>query len=266
VKAAPAIATRRDGTAEAHRTTVERVIAHMRRHLSESLDLDDIARVAGMSKFHFVRVFDETTGTTPHHFLSCLRVQRAKELLLNSDTSITDVCLEVGYASLGTFSKTFSSLVGLSPYEFRAMPGRLDAVQFATAVWRFEARKRREKGSQLEGIVEGPSRPRGFTFIGTFEKGVLQGIPYSGTVLLSRGDFSIKRPVTPEFHLMAVLVPFSAKLREIVTQLPVGLVASLRLETCDLRRGSKPVLQLRPVRATDPPIVLALPALPPLMV
>jgi AraC family transcriptional regulator len=265
LKSAPAIAIRRDDTAEAYQSSVERVIAHMKENLAEPLDLDEIARIAGMSKFHFVRVFDETTGTTPHHFLACLRVQRAKELLLNTDSSITEVCLEVGYASLGTFSKTFSSLVGLSPYEFRTMPRRLDAVQFATAVWRFLASKRREKGPQLEGIVEGPSRPRGFTFVGAFDKGVPQGIPYSGTVLLSRGTFSIKRPVTPEFHLMAVLVPFSAKLKEMVTQLPVGLVASLRLENSQLRRGTKPVLQLRPLRRTDPPIVLALPALPPLM-
>jgi len=263
---APAINTRRDDTAEAYQSSVERVIAHMRRHLAEPLDLDEIARIAGMSKFHFVRVFDQTTGTTPHHFLACLRVQRAKELLLNSDVSITDICLEVGYASLGSFSKTFSSLVGLSPYEFRRMPRRLNAVQFATAVWRFLASKRREKGPLLEGVIEGPSRPRGFTFVGAFDRGVPQGIPYSGTVLLSRGTFSIKRPKTPEFHLMAVLVPFTANLKQMVTELPVGLVASLRLENTALHGGAKPVLQLRPLQATDPPIVLALPALPPLMV
>ena len=237
----------------------------MKRHLAEPLDLDEIARIATMSKFHFVRVFDETTGTTPHHFLSCLRVQRAKELLLNTDSSITEVCMEVGYASLGTFSKTFSSLVGFSPYEFRTMPRRLNAVQFATTVWRFLASKRREKGPQLEGVVEGPSRPRGFTFVGAFDKGVPQGVPYSGTVLLGQGTFSIKRPVTAEFHLMAVLVPFSAKLTEMVTQLPVGLVASLRVENSEMPRGTKPVLNLRPLRPTDPPILLALPALPPLM-
>jgi AraC-like DNA-binding protein len=260
-----AFPSRRGTTTEAYQSSVERVIAHMKAHLAEPLDLDEIARIASMSKFHFVRIFDETTGTTPHHFLACLRVQRAKDILLKTDKSITEVCMDVGYASLGTFSKTFSSLVGLSPYEFRTMPRRLDAVQFATAVWRYLASKRREKGPQLEGLVQGPSRPRGFTFVGAFDKGVPQGVPYSGTVLLGQGAFSIKRPVSPEFHLMAVLVPFSAKLTEMVTQLPVGLVASLRVEASELPRGTKPVLNLRPLRATDPPIVLALPALPPLM-
>ena len=93
--------------------SVERAIRHMKEHLAESLDLDALMQVAAISKFHLVRVFDETTGTTPHHFLSCLRIQRAKELLVISETPITEVCMEVGYNSLGTFSKTFSELVGL---------------------------------------------------------------------------------------------------------------------------------------------------------
>ena len=97
------------------------------------MDLDHLAHIAAISKFHLVRVFDEITGTTPHHFVACLRMQRAKELLLKPDASITEVCLEVGYASLGTFSKTFSALVGVSPQQFRALPKRLTLAQFARA-------------------------------------------------------------------------------------------------------------------------------------
>ena len=129
----------RADTVDAYQAAVERAIRYMKEHLAEPLDLDRIAEVAAISKFHLVRVFDEITGTTPHHFLACLRVQRAKDLLLKSETTITDVCLEVGYNSLGTFSKTFSELVGLSPQEFRRMPRRLTAKQFATAIWRYLA-------------------------------------------------------------------------------------------------------------------------------
>ena len=113
----------------------------------------------------------------------------------------------------------------------------------------------------LEGTVEGPSRPKGFIFVGTFTGGVPQGVPYSGTVLVKPGKFRIQRPTLPEFHLMAVLVPFSAKLSAMMANLPVGLVASLRV-----RHGAsaKPCLKLRRIQTTDPPIVLALPALPPL--
>ena len=262
MKADSSTSAHRADTTEAYQTAVERVIRHMKENLVEPLDLEHFAEIAAISKFHFVRVFDETTGTTPHHFLSCLRMQRAKELLLKSDSSITDICMEVGYTSLGSFSKTFSSLVGFSPQEFRAMPKKLDAMQFAKAIWGFLAARRSVQGPKLEGVVAGPARPRGFTFVGTFTNGVPQGIPYSGTVLLTHGKFRIKRPVIPEYHLMAVLVPFTADLTSIVATLPVGLVASLRVQNTAANEADRPRLQLRPVRPTDPPILLALPALP----
>src|SRR5258707_15500661 len=113
----PVTSTHRADTVEAYQKAVERVVSQMKQHLEEPLDLDHLAHIAAISKFHLVRVFDEITGTTPHHFLACLRMQRAKELLLKPEASITEVCLEVGYASLGTFSKTFSALVGVSPQQ-----------------------------------------------------------------------------------------------------------------------------------------------------
>ena len=67
-----------------------------------------------------------------------------------------------------------------------------------------------------------------------------------------------------EFHLMAVLVPFTAKLTDMMTTLPVGLVASLRIQNYDSKASPQPRLQLRPLSPTDPPILMALPALPPL--
>jgi len=263
IESAPSLAHRSD-TVEAYQKAVQRVIAHMKRHLEAPVDLEQLAQIAAISKFHFVRVFDEITGTTPHHFLACLRMQRAKELLLKPQATITDVCLEVGYASLGTFSKTFSSLVGISPQEFRAMPKRLSLARFAKAIWKYLATDRKFSGPELEGTITGPSRPRGFIFVGTFTGGVPQGVPYSGTVLVKPGAFRIERPRIPEFHLMAVLVPFSANLSAMIANLPVGLVASQRVQNKGGERQAKPSIRLRPLRPTDPPIVLALPALPPL--
>jgi AraC-like DNA-binding protein len=260
----PFTAPHRADTVEAYQKAVERVVSHMRDHLEEPLDLDRLGQIAAISKYHLVRVFDEITGTTPHHFLACLRMQRAKELLLKAEASITDVCLEVGYASLGTFSKTFSALVGVSPQQFRALPKRLTLAQFARAVWKYLAADRRIPGPALEGTITGPSRPRGFIFVGAFTGGVPQGVPFSGTVLVKPGAFRIEHPRMPEFHLMAVLVPFSAKLSAMIANLPVGLVASLRLRNQDANHPTNPSLRLRPLRPTDPPILLALPALPPL--
>jgi AraC-like DNA-binding protein len=253
----------RTATTDAYRAAVEHVIGHMKEHLAEPLDLDGIARVAVMSKFHLVRVFDEVTGTTPHHFLACLRVQRAKELLLHTKLPITEVCLKVGYNSLGTFSKTFSELVGIPPQEFRGLPRRLTAAQFATTVWRYLAERKKISGPVIEGVVEGPARPKGFIFVGTFASGVPLGVPTSGTVLVGRGKFCIARPAAKEFHLLAALVPLSACLAEMTVNLPISLVASLRVDNCE-KNLEKPVLHLRPLALTDPPILMALPALPPL--
>jgi len=190
----PPAPAHRAGTMAAYTMEVERAICHMKAHLAEPLDLNRLARVAGISKFHLERVFNELTGTTPHHFLACLRMQRAKDLLLAPEPSITEVCMEVGYSSLGTFSKTFSTLVGISPQEFRAMTKRLTVRQFAVAVRRFLTADRKICGLRLDGVVEGPPKPRGFIFVGTFTHGVPQGAPFSGTVMLKPGAFCIERP------------------------------------------------------------------------
>ena len=254
-------AVHRAGTMEAYTLAVERAICHMKKHLAGQLDLDQLAHIAGISQFHLVRVFDELTGTTPHHFLACLRMQRAKDLLLNPGALITEVCMEVGYTSLGTFSKTFSNLVGISPQEFRAMSKRLTMKQLALAVRRFLTADRKISGLRLEGVVERPTKRRGFIFVGTFGHGVPQEAPFSGTVMLRPGTFCIERPRIPEFHLLAVLIPFTAKWSTMAANLPVALVGGLRVQNKDPTQPFHPHLRLRPVRLTDPPIVLALPPL-----
>ena len=263
VKSELAADAHRGDTLEAYRTAVERAISYMKEHLTEPLDLDQLAQVAAVSKFHLVRVFGEMTGIPPRYFMACLRIQRAKELLLEPCASVTDVCSDVGYSSLGSFSNTFRELVGLSPETFRALPKSLTVKQFASAVWGYLASDRKLSGPPLEGVVENPSQSRGFIFTGTFTRGVPQGVPFSGTVMVKPGPFRIECPDLPEFYLMAVLIPFTAKLSAMVATLPVGLVASLRVSNPSSGAAEKPRLRLRPLRATDPPILLALPALPP---
>ena len=73
-----------------------------------------------------------------------------------------------------------------------------------------------------------------------------------------------RAPALPEFHLLAALMPLSASLTEMAANIPISLVASLRVQNGTGRPAGKAALRLRPLRPTDPPIVLALPALPPL--
>ena len=89
-------------------------LAHLRdakdlmdRDYAEALDLDAIARAAGYSRFHFIRAFRDAYGQTPRDYLSARRVERARELLRNADLTVTEVCLLVGFSSLGSFSTRF---------------------------------------------------------------------------------------------------------------------------------------------------------------
>ena len=74
-----------------------------------------LARIAHVSEAHFIRTFRATFGETPHRYLQRRRVERAMFLLRETDRSVTDICLDVGFTSLGTFSRTFRDIVGESP-------------------------------------------------------------------------------------------------------------------------------------------------------
>ncbi|MFI7213614.1 helix-turn-helix domain-containing protein [Micromonospora maritima] len=91
----------------------------MDRAYAQPLDIPALARIAHVSESHFIRTFRATFGETPHRYLQRRRVERAMSLLRETDRDVTDICLAVGFTSLGTFSRTFRDVVGESPREFR---------------------------------------------------------------------------------------------------------------------------------------------------
>jgi AraC-like DNA-binding protein len=104
------------------RDAIDRSYAHR-------LDIPNLAGVASVSEAHFIRTFKATFGETPHRYLQRRRVERAMFMLRESDRSVTDICLEVGFTSLGTFSRTFRDIVQVTPSEYRA---REEAIQAPT--------------------------------------------------------------------------------------------------------------------------------------
>jgi AraC-like DNA-binding protein len=86
---------------------------------TEPVTLADCAAEAGLSPWHLLRSFRVVFGETPKEFHTRLRLERAKHLLTVTNRSVTDVCLDVGFTSLGTFSTLFRQRVGCSPKEFR---------------------------------------------------------------------------------------------------------------------------------------------------
>jgi AraC-like DNA-binding protein len=92
---------------------------YLHAHHAEPLSLADLASQAAISPYHFLRLFREAFGATPHQYLIDVRIERAKALLAVGHGSVTDVCLDVGFSSLGSFSALFARRVGRSPSEWR---------------------------------------------------------------------------------------------------------------------------------------------------
>jgi AraC-like DNA-binding protein len=91
-------------------------------HYRESIDLDNIADRAFLSKFYFLRLFKSAYGKTPHQYLTSVRIEKAK-LLLEDGMQISEVCFELGFDSVSSFTGLFKKIVSLTPSEFQR--GRL---------------------------------------------------------------------------------------------------------------------------------------------
>jgi transcriptional regulator GlxA family with amidase domain len=89
------------------------------RHYADPLDLDDLAAAANTSRHHFARSFAEAYGETPMRYLTRRRIERAQDLLRTANLTVTEVCMLVGFSSLGSFSSRFTDLVGESPTAYR---------------------------------------------------------------------------------------------------------------------------------------------------
>jgi len=115
----------------------------MDRAYAEPLDVPSVAAVAHVSPAHFARSFRNVFGETPHRYLQRRRVERSMFLLRETNRSVTDVCLDLGVTSLGTFSRTFREIVGETPSGYRLGNGpivaphcvQLAAMRPRTAAW-----------------------------------------------------------------------------------------------------------------------------------
>jgi AraC-like DNA-binding protein len=99
----------------------------MDRAYAEPLDVRTVAAVANISPAHFSRSFRDVFGETPHRYLQRRRVERAMFLLRETDRSVTDICFDVAFTSLGTFSRTFRDIVGETPSDYRRGHGPIVA-------------------------------------------------------------------------------------------------------------------------------------------
>jgi AraC-like DNA-binding protein len=100
--------------------TLSEVREYIDRNCAKPLTVERLARLAGLSTFHFIRAFRAVTGQTPHQYLRARRIERARELLATTPMPVTEICDAVGFQSLGSFSSLFRKLTGETPAAYRA--------------------------------------------------------------------------------------------------------------------------------------------------
>jgi len=102
---------------------MRRVREHVEAHLSESMGLAELAAVAGVSVYHFAREFKHSAGVTPHRYLVMRRVERAQEMLVRTDLSLSEIALAAGFSDQSHLARHFRQMLGTSPGEFRRSQG-----------------------------------------------------------------------------------------------------------------------------------------------
>lgn len=99
--------------------SMKRALEYIHEDFSQELDLDTLAMVSGISKYYLIRLFKESVGLTPSHYITDIRLQEAERLLRNTAFEVTDIAFEVGFGSLPTFERLFKKKHGISATEFR---------------------------------------------------------------------------------------------------------------------------------------------------
>jgi AraC family transcriptional regulator len=232
---------------------VERTVKMMRENLGEPITIDDMARTAMYSKFHFTRVFQRATGVSPGRFLSALRLEKAKQLLLSTSLSVTEISYQVGYASVGTFSTRFKNSVGLAPTEFRQRRGFVAQLSIDGGC----PRTTRSRATITGKVLSSRLARDELIFLGLFPDCIPQGTPVSCAILHDGpGSFALNYVPAGVWHLLALSVtPCHEECTD--EELPyVGAFGPISVRSDAIVAAIE--MELRPAGVLDPPVLVAL--------
>jgi len=255
--------TCRQSIAASYQGGVVRVIQAMKGHLDEPFSLKSMAKVAYSSPYHFIRTFRRITGIPPCQYLWALRLEVATRLLTATEDSVLNVCYDVGYSSLGTFSRRFTELFGIPPGCFRTLSRATSAHQayLEEAIQQTSGRETEipeGQPAQIEGWIEYPEGFSGPSAIGMFSDSIPQGRPVAYCFSTAPGAFRISGAPDGCFFLFALGIPSEGSLCDTQTMLRAG---GNKIIIENGKASGTANLKLRPPDSTDPPILLALPVL-----
>jgi AraC family transcriptional regulator len=257
----------REASAVGRADAVGAAIDAMAARVDRPLTLEEMGRTAHLSPWYFNRIFRQITGLPPRRFQTAVRMAAAKRLLLTTDISVTDVCGEVGYRSLGTFVTQFRELVGVSPRTLRRLGERAGPVPDAGAdagagpgaAAVVNGNGVRTSGASVAGTLTAPDDdvPR-VIFLGLFPYPSPQGVPPACAILDGPGVYRLGAIPPGRHFVAAAALPCSADLRSYLLPDEASILVAVGSGTVTARPGVTEVrhLRLRPKRQTDPPILL----------
>lgn len=250
-------------TLAVHTRAVEQAIEVMHTHIQEALTLEDLASTAYLSPYHFHHIFRRLIGVPPGEFLSALRLQVARHLLLTTPLSVTDICFEVGYSSTGSFTSRFTRLVGLSPRSLRQRAHAFEPRPHMQTETTHLISAYLPTRNTLRGRISTPGAFQGTIYVALFLSPIPQGGPVRCTKLSTPGTYVLNGIADGIYYLRAAAFPASSDLRSsLVPGEKMLLGSNLRpLVICNGLVSGDPDLLLHPPLLTDPPLVMGLPLL-----
>jgi AraC family transcriptional regulator len=243
---------------------IKQVLMYIREHLNDSVSLSNLADQAGYSRYHFNRIFKEDIGLPPLYYISALRLQRAKDLLLHTDLRVRDIGMEIGQQSLGTFTTRFTEKVGMTPAQFRSSVNQADlylrSLQNLNDWSDFHHSNSRQ--TNIHGTIKATEQFDGVILIGLFPKPIPEGFPLYGTLVSSLGRFSIKGVKPGFYYLLATSVSWEMAAQDFL--LPHKTLRTSLKKPIIVEASSEVPHQevtLRPPHIEDSPILISLPLL-----
>ncbi|MGG3570956.1 helix-turn-helix transcriptional regulator [Bacillus gobiensis] len=244
---------------------IDEVISYIHQNIFEPISLSRLAGHVAYSPYHLTRIFKERIGLPPLYYVSSLRLQKAKEMLLRTDLSVRDIGLDIGQQSLGTFTTRFTERVGVTPSQFRNSTQQADN-HFQSlkrlSDWQMSYPAATQHVRVVEGTVQAEIPFEGVILIGLFPKPIPEGPPLYGTLLPSLGNFCFPNVKPGTYYLMATSIPWGMQPTDIL--LPYTTLRTRSKEPIIVDHDTSLLHQkvmLRAPRLDDPPILISLPLL-----
>jgi AraC-like DNA-binding protein len=223
------------------------------------MSLQSMAQKAMVSSSHLDHIFREATGISPRRFMGALRLTSAKRMLLNTELKVIDICLATGYNSLGTFTRRFTKLVGVPPLHLRRLPEN-GVLADMRSLRRETAMLTVIRQNDVRGRVTAPADFSGLIFVGLFDSPIPEGRPVKCAVLTEPGRFAIHGVPDRAFYVFAMGFRWSDD-PLVYLRNDSALRASAYPIVLNNDTGGELLLHLRPPELSDPPILVAIPAL-----